>query len=131
MANTKNTPPGTSNTQMPGASNNQITAMNAVATDATQPYAKDTAMIITTAGVETAVRTAAPFFKEIADKKMGLHMIPGSVGAPIVQGTPTSPEVAATIAPSASGAAPAPAASAVQSVLDAARAAISVSAPSA
>jgi len=123
MTNAKNTLPGTSNAQ--------ITAMNAVATDTTQPYAKDTAMIITTAGVETAVRTAAPFFKEIADKKMGLHMIPGSVGAPIVQGTPTSPEVAATIAPSASGAAPAPAASAVQSVLDAARAAISVSAPSA
>ena len=116
MTNAKNT--------LPGSSNTQITAMNAVATDSTQPYAKDTAMIITTAGVETAVRTAAPFFKEIADKKMGLYMIPGSVGAPIVQGTPTAPEVAATVVPSASGAAPAPTTSAVQSVLDAARAAI-------
>jgi hypothetical protein len=73
------------------------TAPSAATTDATQPYAKDTAMIITTAGVETAVRTAAPFIKEIADKKMGLYMIPGSVGAPVVQGAPSAPEVAAPI----------------------------------
>jgi hypothetical protein len=134
--NALNTPPGTSTTQMPGTSTTQMPAMNtatsAATTDATQPYAKDTAMIITTAGVETAVRTAAPFFKEIADKKMGLYMIPGSVGAPIVQGAPTSPEVAASIAPSASVAPSmtiAPSTSAVQSVLDAARAAIKGVAP--
>jgi hypothetical protein len=76
----------------------QLPATNtAPPTDATQPYAKDTAMIITTAGVETAVRTAAPFIKEIADKKMGLHMIPGSVGAPDVQGAQSAPETAAEV----------------------------------
>ena len=54
---TANTPTAGSN-QMPATN----AAPSAATTDATQPYAKDTAMIITTAGVETAVRTAAPFF---------------------------------------------------------------------
>ena len=61
-----------------------------------QTYPKDTAMIITTAGVETAVKTAAPYIKEIADKKMGVYMLPD---VNVVPEAPSAPETAKEVAP--------------------------------
>jgi len=103
-------------TNTPTIGGNQSTAMtntaippvtssamnNEPSTDATQPYAKDTAMIITTAGVETAVRTAvataAPYIKEFSEKRMAQDMRV-NVGAPNVQGSQSANETAALVTP--------------------------------
>ena len=87
----------------PVTSSNQSGAMNnEPSTDATQPYAKDTAMIITTAGVETAVRTAvataAPYIKEFSEKRMAQDMRV-NVGGPNVQGSQSANETAALVTP--------------------------------
>ena len=107
--------PATSTTQsttnantsiLPATSTTQSSTMNnvpsAATTDSTQPYAKDTAMIITTAGVETAVRTAvataAPYIKEFSEKRMAQDM-QVNVGAPNVQGSQSANETAALVTP--------------------------------
>ena len=69
----------------------------------TQMQPKDTAIIITTAGVETAVKTAvntaAPYLKEIADKQRADMLSDNKAAAPVVPDAPVVP--AAPVAPAA------------------------------